>query len=133
MSAVLEHSPQRVVLLLMLRTGGGLNMREPWQARHRRVKHERGSVCWVFMRAKLDGVQFPPLPCTVTLTRISPSHRPMDSDNVIGALKGVRDQVAKELGCDDGDARRIEFIYALEKGPDHRVRVEIAARQQGGA
>lgn len=37
--------------------------------------------------------------------------RPMDSDNLIGAIKPLRDAVCESLGLDDGDTR-IAFEYA---------------------
>jgi len=40
----------------------------------------------------------------------------MDSDNLAGAFKGIRDQLARELKVDDGDPQ-IEFRYKQERIP----------------
>jgi hypothetical protein len=64
------------------------------------------------------------IPLVVTLTRIAP--RTLDSDNVHGALKHVRDGVADWLGVDDGDAR-VTWEVGQERGAaqQYAVRVEI--------
>lgn len=56
-------------------------------------------------------------PVLVTLTRISPHHQELDDDNLYASLKAVRDQVAEELGVDDGDKSRIRFEPKQERGP----------------
>lgn len=72
--------------------------------------------------------QKPTVPCTVTLTRISP--RPLDDDNLAYAFKGIRDFVADKLiprlakGRADGDPR-IEWRYRQEKGNPPKIRVEF--------
>ncbi len=57
----------------------------------------------------------------VTFTRVGP--RRLDSDNVQGTLKGIRDEVAKQLGVDDGDMRFV-WGYAQEIG-EYAVKVLI--------
>src|SRR6185503_10774135 len=52
------------------------------------------------------------LPCTVHLVRIGP--RELDSDNLTSAFKGMRDQIAKMIGVDDGETDKIRFTYAQE-------------------
>lgn len=59
----------------------------------------------------------------VTLTRVSP--RELDDDNLRGALKGVRDQVASALRVDDR-SRLVRWEYGQEKGePSVVVSVEV--------
>jgi hypothetical protein len=60
----------------------------------------------------------------IGLTRISP--RRLDTDNVVGACKSVRDQIAHELGVDDGDDRLV-WVYDQRKGDEPGVLVEISA------
>lgn len=99
------------------------NMREAWQARHKRVKGQRSAVLlsmpthriarergWLVLGRVI-----------VTLTRVS-SH-PLDSDNLSGAFKGVRDQVAAQLGVDDRD-KRLGWVYLQESG-EAAVRIEL--------
>jgi hypothetical protein len=51
-----------------LKTTPGMNVREHYMARSRRVKLERETTGWA-----LKGSEKPALPCTVTLTRTAPS------------------------------------------------------------
>lgn len=94
-----------------LRTGTGLNNREHWRARGRRVKAERMAVAWA-----LAGKEKPELPCLVHLTRIAPSNG-LDDDNLAGALKSVRDQVAEWLGVDDKRKDVVRYITHQRRGP----------------
>lgn len=101
-------------LRLPLHTNNGLNAREHWVARSKRVKKERGLAGTVVPRFAL--------PCTVTLVRISPGE--LDDDNLRGALKGVRDGIADRLGVDDRDPR-VTWVYAQERAKGYAVRVEL--------
>jgi hypothetical protein len=111
--------------------GRGQNMREHYRVRADRVKEEReatakalkaqplaGEVRWEFMaeRTAFDGAR-------VTLMR--PIARiPLDTDNLSGAFKGVRDEVAAFLGVDDR-SDRIHWIYTQEKGKNLKPTVTI--------
>jgi len=57
----------------------------------------------------------PQIPCTVILTRVAPSAG-VDDDNLVGALKGVRDQVAAWLGVDDRHRNQVRYRYAQRRG-----------------
>jgi hypothetical protein len=94
-----------------IRTGQGLNAREHWAVKADRVQRERHGVILLFPRRK----RLKP-PYDVHLVRISPSASPMDDDNVVGALKAIRDEVAAQLQVDDGDKKRIRFTYGDERG-----------------
>lgn len=113
-------------LVVPIRTVSLTNQREHWRARHRRVSLERTAV-WAYWLA-----QAPDLPETwvracVRLTRLSPGE--LDDDNLRGALKAVRDQVADELKVDDKDPR-VEWFYAQRRSPEYAV--EIAVTLIGG-
>lgn len=91
-------------------------------ARARRVKAERQSVAW----ALLMGLTKQPLPIgpvRVLLTRVAPS-KGLDGDNLQGALKAVRDQVAAFLDRDDADPS-IAWSYAQRRGAKGEWQVEI--------
>lgn len=93
--------------LLPIETKGGPNKRMHWSKRAKLTASERGTT------KLLLGWNFKPLlPCTITITRLSP--RLMDDDNVQGVLKGVRDGIADRLGVDDGDPR-VEWKYDQRK------------------
>lgn len=105
---------------MALRTGTGLNDREHWATKMRRVKSEHQFTAWAIAASKLGR---PHAPIAVLLTRVSPATRRTDDDNLRGGLKSVRDSVAAWIGIDDGDSR-IEWRYAQERG-DWGVRIDL--------
>jgi hypothetical protein len=107
---------------LPIKTVAGLNAREHWRTRHRRVRAER---LFAFHGIRQLGLKVIPVPVVVVMTRLSP--RTLDSDNLQGALKAIRDGVADALGMADNDPR-IEWRYAQEKcgRGDFGVRIEVS-------
>ena len=112
--------------------GRGQNMREHYRVRANRVKEEReatskalkahpdveiaNSLLWRLALTIDKGAR-------VTLMR--PIARiPLDSDNLSGAFKGVRDEVASFLGVDDR-SDRIHWVYTQEKGKGLKPTVTI--------
>ena len=81
------------------------NSHEHWRNRQRRAKLQR-SMAKTALGADVKG---PPPPYVITITRIGP--RTLDSDNLAGSAKAVRDGVADWLGIDDGD-KRLTWEYA---------------------
>ena len=104
---------------LSMRTSNGLNSREHYMARSRRVKAERQAVAWA-----LVGSKPPSGPVTVLLRRVSPSSKGLDGDNLQGSQKAVRDQVAVWLGRDDADPS-ITWLYGQRPGKKKEWLVEI--------
>src|SRR6185436_4957424 len=101
----------RIVISIPLRTAPGINAREHFHVKAKRVRKEREAVALVLgPRVK------PHVPCSALLTRIAPSSG-LDDDNLIGALKGVRDQVAQWLGVDDRKTLQVKYRYAQRRGP----------------
>lgn len=94
-----------------LRTVSGMNAREHWRDRARRVKAERHAVAWTLVRRTK-----PELPCKVLLTRSAPSNG-LDDDNLRGALKAVRDEFANWIGVDDKHTGVVSYRYAQRRGP----------------
>lgn len=92
---------------------------EHWSKRAKRAAEQRW-VVGATIGNRIRGL----LPCTVTLTRVAP--RGLDDDNLLGALKSVRDQVAQCIGVDDRD-QRIDWRYAQERGAprEYAVRIEV--------
>lgn len=97
---------------LPLKTSPGMNAREHFAVRAKRVRREREAVAWV-----LAGKTRPPIPCSVLLTRIKPMGKELDDDNLTSSLKSVRDQVAQWLGIDDRDRMTVRYRYAQRRGP----------------
>lgn len=93
----------------------GLNAREHHMVRAKRVKEEREAVDKVLcsQAAKVYHELAPndleQLGARVTLLRPY-ARTPLDSDNLSGAFKGVRDEVASFLGVDD-KSDRIHWRY----------------------
>lgn len=75
----------------------------------------------------LHDKSIPPPPLTVTITRIGP--RKLDDDNLEGACKYVRDQIARKVGIDDG-SDQYTWLYGQRKGKpgEYGVEVEITSR-----
>ena len=99
-----------VTVFVPVQTVSEMNRRDHWRVRHRRLKSHR-EAAYLLTRPQ-------PLPCVVTLTRVG--GKPLDTDNLAGALKGVRDGVADRLGVDDADPR-VEWRYAQAPKPRGRV------------
>jgi predicted Fe-S protein YdhL (DUF1289 family) len=111
------------MILLPIRTAPGQNVREHHQARARRVRSERETTRWF-----LVGVPKPATPCVVTLTRIAPSNG-LDDDNLSGACKSIRDEIAAWLGVDDKHRHIVRYAYAQMRGKEWGVLVEFKAME----
>lgn len=104
------------------------NAHETPLVRHRRVQNERDLTCLALESAgrRLDDLKArlsePNRVCVVRLIRYAP--RALDSDNLIGAFKGVRDEVALRLGLDDRDPRLAFFCYD-ERGSAEELLVHL--------
>ena len=111
----------RVVLVVPLVTVSASNKRESWRARSRRVLDERNAVL-----ARWLALERPTLPkaAVIRLTRIA--RRKLDDDNLRGALKAVRDEVAALIGVDDGSPD-LRWKYRQVIGPPS---VEIVIREK---
>jgi hypothetical protein len=110
----------RVEVDIPIRTQSEANLREHWAIKARRVREHR-LMAFVVIKAALNGKK--PLPCVVTLTRMSP--RLLDDDNLRGALKATRDGIADWLGVDDRDPL-IKWEYDQQQASKyHAVRVEV--------
>lgn len=121
-----EGVKERLATLEMefpLRVVSEANQREHYMAKHRRKKEQQATVWaeWQLRRWRVG------LPCLVRLTRVGP--KALDSDNLAGAFKHVRDAIAAMIGVDDGSPL-IRFEYAQEAigRRDYAIRIEI---QQG--
>jgi hypothetical protein len=107
-----------------IRTINRTNVSEHPMVRHKRVLRERNAVALLWPRIPVQ------VPCAVHLVRVAPARHRLDDDGAVAAVKSIRDEVARLIGVDDGDAR-VKFTVAQEVGP-WGVRVEISY-QLGGA
>ena len=98
----------------------GPNTREHHHVKARRIAKEREQVAWNLKTFRV----VPRLPARVTLTYMGP--RSLDSDNVQGAPKGTRDEVARWLGTDDGVDAPVTWTYVQERTPAYyAVAIEV--------
>jgi hypothetical protein len=107
--------------IVPVRTVSEANRRDHWAKKAKRAKEQR-LFTGVHLRLWCDK---PALPCTIRLTRIS--SRDLDTDNLAGSQKHVRDAIAEWLGVDDGPRGPVTWEYAQERGKGWGVRVEVRA------
>ena len=80
-------------------------------------------TAYIVIRQALNGAK--PLPCVVTLTRMSP--RLLDDDNLRQAMKATRDGIADWLGVDDRSPL-IRWEYDQKQASKyHAVRVGVTS------
>lgn len=106
-----------------LKTVSEMNDRSHWAVKNRRKQGQQELVA-VAMYNALKGRKVE-LPCTVKLTRVGP--KPLDVDNLAGSQKHVQDQVARQLGVDDGDTSKVSWEYAQTpiRIREYAVRISI--------
>ena len=107
-----------MILALSMRLPSVANLRDHWATKARRTKAQRLSVAlamlsnrWALFEhreALKAGAKR-----RVTFIRVAP--RPLDDDNLAGAFKGCRDEVAKQLGTTDGPSGPISWRYEQRK------------------
>jgi len=108
---------QPLVVQLPLRIQSNANKREHWTKRAQRAKEHKRTAAFMLPR------DAPALPVKVTLTRIAP--RALDTDNLAGGFKAVRDAVAEWLGADDKPGSGIEWAYAQCRGEPKTYTAQI--------
>jgi hypothetical protein len=116
---------QVICTLLGIRIESEANGREHWRAKAKRTKDQRKLAYWALWDAGPFGGICGKPPITITLTRIAP--RKLDSDNLAGGFKAVRDGIADWLGTDDGH-ESLTWLYDQRKGApgqyDSEARIE---------
>ena len=101
-----------------------LNVRWSWQkALSVKTKQKKA------VKRSLRNTKLPPPPLVVTIIRVGP--RRLDDDNLQGACKYVRDQIAELVGTDDGSPL-YTWVYQQRSGK-YGVEVEISQRGQAPA
>ena len=111
------------MVTVLIRTGNGLNAREHWRTRAKRVKSERNEV-WACLRQASSIKPFDiQLPVAVKITRLGPSNG-LDTDNLAGACKAVRDEIAAWLGVNDND-KRVQWHYSQRRCSTWSIEIEF--------
>lgn len=113
-----------VSVVIPIRTKTGLNAREHHMARASRVAKERRATRLALL-ADASGLAGVGGVGRVLFTRASPAL--CDDDNLAGACKAVRDEVAAFLGVSDGPSGGVEWRYdqVKVKRGEYYVRVTI--------
>lgn len=126
-----------ISMTIPLRTVSEANAHTHWRERQKRAKGQRDAA-GLFVLSEwqrrygrrlagllaVNGIGA----LAVTLTRIAP--RALDSDNLAGSQKHVRDGVADALGINDRDPR-VTWLYAQERGRKGEYAVRIDIRRAG--
>lgn len=108
---------------ILAKTVSEANQREHWARRHKRLSgHKRLAMAMTL--ESLRGQRITSDSIVVTLTRRGA--RKLDTDNLAGSQKGIRDGIAKALRIDDG-SDVLTWVYKQEpKGSgDYRVDVDV--------
>lgn len=116
---------ERLEFSAPIQTVSEANQREHWAKKNKRKKAQQAEIDAEFLKAlKRRRIA---LPCLVRLTRYGP--RALDSDNLAGAFKGIRDSIAARIGVDDGsDLIKFEYDQVPIRERSYAVKVEISVR-----
>lgn len=106
-----------IQLVVPIRIESEMNRRDHWAARYRRFKSQKKAVGYCLLAHRV-----PDLPVTVTMTRVAP--KALDTDNLAGGMKAVRDAIAAWLAVDDADMRVI-WICQQRRGKAYALEIEI--------
>ncbi len=108
-----------ISIVAPIRVWSEANLRGHWRSKAVRVKAQRQAALWSLMQQRRPKCveSF-----TITLTRLAP--RELDSDNLAGGFKAVRDGVADWLQIDDGD-KRLTWVYDQRKCKAYAVEIRI--------
>lgn len=110
-----------MTVVVPITTVSEANRRDHWTAKAQRVRNQRVAV-YLYLTPQWRTKTLPPLPATITLTRLAP--RLLDDDNAVGSMKAVRDEIAALYKCGDGSPL-FTWKYAQEKYHVCAVRIEI--------
>ena len=94
-----------------IKTISEANQREHWATKSKRKKQQQSDFNLLWRLNWMERPDFT-FPCEVTFTRFS--CKTLDQDNLAGAFKHVQDQLARELGIDDGDGS-VKWKYEQER------------------
>lgn len=105
-----------------------LNAREYWRARAKRTKDQRAGVGLLLQAHAPPGMRgilarTPTSMAWVHLTRVAPGR--LDGDNLQGACKAVRDEIADFLGLDDRNDDRFTWVYEQARAKEYAVQIAI--------
>ena len=121
-----EWAEPIATVLVPVRTVSEANSHEHWRYRQKRAKDQHWHVRVALVAGNAPWNWDERRPFHIHLTRLAT--RKLDTDNLAGSLKHVRDAVAKFLGVDDGDEQKVTWSVGQEKAKGYSVRVEFYPR-----
>lgn len=118
----MKQSVRQVDFLIPINVISEMNCREHWRKKNTRKKAQQEETAIAMLDAlRGRAVEFP---CVVKLCRIGA--KLLDDDNLRGAFKGCRDQIARMLKVDDADPRiKFEYDQLAVGRREYHVHVEI--------
>jgi hypothetical protein len=113
---------RQTVVTIPIKTTSAANLREHWRAKARRHRAEKAATSLALLSGaqELRGVGSV---TSVTFTRLGV--RLLDSDNLAGGFKAIRDEVADFLGVSDGPETGIAWLYEQERAKEYSARVTV--------
>lgn len=116
-----------VVVTFFVETRSEANQRDAWQVKAKRVRVQRTATQVALLQSGLDPEEIRQGKPMVVLRRCAKGL--LDSDNLAGSLKAVRDQVAAWLAVDDGPSGPVTWAYDQRKSKHPLQSVEIELGQ----
>ena len=113
-------------LTIPMRLPSRSNLERSHWTRHKLVTEQRALVS-LFLNRSVGGSTLTG-ELSVLLVRVSP--RPLDDDNLRGACKAPRDEIAEWLGLPDDRDPRVSWLYDQRRGApgEHALEVTIGRR-----
>lgn len=113
-------------LTIPMRLPSRSNLERTHWLRHKLVAEQRATVRFYLVSAGNGYGLVGEL--SVLLVRVSP--RPLDDDNLRGALKAPRDEIAEWLGLPDDRDPRVSWLYDQRRGAkgEHALELVIGRR-----
>ena len=108
------------VIEIPIRTWSEANARIHWAVRAKRAKNQRG-LARLLTKSEVNKrgpINTGSNTISIELRRFGP--RMLDSDNLAGACKAIRDGIADGIGINDGDPR-ITWTYTQERSKKYFV------------
>lgn len=123
------------MIAIPMKLPSAANLREHWAVKAKRVKAQRKTVALAMLAEgdelrRLRSLLSMGATLRIVLTRSAP--RKLDDDNLASAFKAVRDEVAKQLGVDDGsDAIEWRCIQAPGAGLPPYILITVGPAVMG--
>lgn len=106
---------------------GEANRRDHWAVRRRRAMGQKAATHAALVTLGPDVRDRFRAAATVTVRFVRIGGKKLDSDNLVGGFKAIRDQLAKWLQVDDG-SDRLRFEWPVQEAGSAGFRIELTAQ-----